>query len=80
LYYDRLTLQERDIWLSKEYKSVKEITIPTAYIIPKGFDNIMDLLKATKSHLASKNDTLIEVESYKTDYKPCKSAYEGHYP
>jgi hypothetical protein len=32
-------------------KNTKEITIPTAYIIPKAFWNIMDLLKATKSHL-----------------------------
>jgi hypothetical protein len=42
---------KKDIRYLKEYKSVKEITIPTAYIIPKAFWNIMDLLKATKSHL-----------------------------
>jgi hypothetical protein len=51
LYYDRSRPYKKDIRYLKEYKSVKEITIPTAYIIPKAFWNIMDLLKATKSHL-----------------------------
>jgi hypothetical protein len=37
LYYDRSRPYKKDIRYLKEYKSVKEITIPTAYIIPKAF-------------------------------------------
>jgi hypothetical protein len=35
LYYDRSRPYKKDIRYLKEYKSVKEITIPIAYIIPK---------------------------------------------
>jgi hypothetical protein len=50
LYYDRSRPYKKDIRYLKEYKSVKKLPY-LAYIIPKAFWNIMDLLKATKSHL-----------------------------
>jgi hypothetical protein len=81
LFYDRTKPYKKDIPYIKEFKSVKEIIIPTAYIIPKGFWPVIDLLKnntITSSQL--KNDTIIEVESYKiADFKTTTSAYEGHY-
>jgi hypothetical protein len=81
LYYDRTKPFKKDISYLKEYKSVKEITIPNAYIIPKAFWNVIDLLKSNNLVYSQlKNDTLIEVESYKIqDYKTASSAYEGHY-
>jgi len=82
LFYDRTKPYKKDIPYFKEFKSVKEVIIPEAYIIPKGFWNVIDLLKnngITYSQL--KKDTLIEVESYKiVDYKTANSAFEGHYP
>ncbi|MFH7011285.1 M14 family metallopeptidase [Flavobacterium sp. FlaQc-52] len=81
LYYDRSKPYKKDVPYIKEFKSVKEVVIPTAYIIPRGYWNIIDLLKnngITYSQL--KNDTIVEVESYKiADFKTTPSAYEGHY-
>ncbi|NGY38295.1 M14 family metallopeptidase [Flavobacterium sp. XN-5] len=81
LFYDRAKPFEKEIPYLKEYKSVKEITIPTAYIIPKAFWNVIDLLKSNKiAYTQLKKDTLIEVESYKiADFKTSGAAYEGHY-
>lgn len=81
LYYDRTKPFEKKIPYLKEYKSVKEITIPDAYIVPKAFWNVIDLLKNNNIVYSQlKKDTLIEVESYKIqDYKTASSAYEGHY-
>jgi hypothetical protein len=80
-YYDRTKPFRKDISYLKEYKSVKKITIPGAYIVPKAFWNVIDLLKSNNLVYSQlKNDTLIEVESYKIqDYKIANLAYEGHY-
>ena len=81
LFYDLNKPYKKDIPYSKEFKSVKEIIIPKAYIIPKGFWPVIDLLKSnTITYKLLKNDTIIEVESYKiAEYKTANSAYEGHY-
>jgi hypothetical protein len=81
LFYDRTKPYKKDIPYIKEFKSVKQIIIPTAYIIPKGFWPVIDLLKNnTITYSQLKNDTIIEVESYKiADFKTTTSAYEGHY-
>jgi hypothetical protein len=81
LYYDQKKPFQKNIPYNKEYKSVKEIVIPQAYIVPKGFWPVIDLLKSnTISYSQLKNDTIIEVESYKiADFKTSSSAYEGHY-
>jgi hypothetical protein len=81
LFYDRTKPFKKNIPYSKEFKSVKEIIIPEAYIIPRGFWPVIELLKSnTISYRQLKNDTIIEVESYKiVDFKTTSSAYEGHY-
>ncbi|KFF15634.1 M14 family metallopeptidase [Flavobacterium hydatis] len=81
LFYDRTKPYKKDISYIKEFKSVKDITVPTAYIIPKGFWNVIDLLKSNGvTYTQLKKDTLIEVESYRiADFKTTNSAYEGHY-
>ena len=81
LFYDRTKPYKKDVLFSKEYKSAKEISIPTAYVIPKGFWPVIDLLKSNGIQMEElKKDTLIEVESYKiADFKTTNSAYEGHY-
>jgi Zinc carboxypeptidase len=82
LFYDRNKSYKKTIPYYKEYKSFKEIVIPKAYIIPKSWWNVIDLLKSNNvKFLQLKNDTIIEVESYKiVDYKTGTNAYEGHYP
>lgn len=82
LFYDRTKPYKKDVLNLKEFKSSKQITIPTAYIIPKSFWDVIDLLKSNNiTYKQLKKDTIIEVESYKImDYKTSNSAYEGHYP
>ncbi|MRX40652.1 hypothetical protein GJU43_15300 [Flavobacterium sp. LC2016-23] len=81
LFYDRSKPYKKDVPYIKEFKSMKEIVIPTAYIIPRGYWNIIDLLKNNAiTYSTLKKDTIIEVESYKiADFKTVPSAYEGHY-
>jgi hypothetical protein len=81
LYYNRTKPYKKDIPYIKEFKSVKDITVPTAYIIPKGFWNVIDLLKSNGVTFTQlKKDTIIDVESYRiADFKTTNSAYEGHY-
>lgn len=81
LFYDRTKPYKKDIPYIKEFKSVKDITVPTAYIIPKGFWNVIDLLKSNGvTYTQLKKDTILEVESYRiADFKTTNSAYEGHY-
>jgi hypothetical protein len=81
LYYDRSKPYKKEVPYIKEFKSVKDVVIPTAYIIPRAYWNVIELLKNnTISYTPLKNDTLIEVESYKiTDFKTVPNAYEGHY-
>jgi hypothetical protein len=81
LFYDRTKPFKKDISYLKEYKSVKEVIIPEAYIIPKAFWNVIDLLKSnTIAYSLLKHDTIIQVESYRIlNYETAGSAYEGHY-
>lgn len=81
LFYDRSKPYTKEVPYIKEFKSVKEVVIPTAYIIPRGYWNIIDLLKNNAiTYSTLKKDTIIEVESYKiADFKTVPSAYEGHY-
>ena len=81
MYYDISKPYKKDVPYIKEFKSVKDVVIPSAYIIPRGYWNIIDLLKNNYiSFTPLKNDTIIEVESYKiTNFKTVPNAYEGHY-
>ncbi|WP_395075633.1 M14 family metallopeptidase [Flavobacterium sp.] len=81
LFYDQTKPFTKPINFYPAYKSVQEIIIPKAYLIPKSQWEIVDLLKNNNCNYSIlKNDTIIEVESYKIiDYKTATSAYEGHY-
>ena len=82
LFYDKNKPYNELINFYGNYKAVKEVIIPKAYIIPKEFWHVIDLLKLEKISLFElKNDTIIAVESYKiADFKSYKNAFEGHYP
>jgi hypothetical protein len=59
-----------------------EVEIPKAYVIPKVWHNVIDLLKLNNIQLKKlEKDSTLNVESYKIeDYKTRNRAYEGHYP
>lgn len=82
LFYDRTKPYQKNVPYIKEYKSVKDIIIPNAYIISKNYWNVIDLLKSNNCQYSQlKKDTIIEVESYRiSDFKTSGQAYEGHYP
>lgn len=81
LFYDPNKPFKKQIPYYQFYKPHKQVEIPTAYLIPKSWWNVIDLLKLNKVEMIQlKKDTLIEIEKYKiADYKTGTSAYEGHY-
>lgn len=81
LFYDRNQPFQKEVAFFPQYKSVKDVTIPKAYVIPRGFWPVIELLKSNGIICQPiPKDTIIEVESYRiVDYKTTPSAYEGHY-
>lgn len=81
LYYDQNKPYELEIPYYHFYKPLKEVKIPTAYIIPKSWWNIIELLHINNIEMQPlKKDTIIEIEQYRiNDYKTVSEAYEGHY-
>ncbi|MBN8565296.1 MAG: M14 family metallopeptidase [Flavobacteriales bacterium] len=81
LYYDQKKPFKKQIPYYTSYVPTKSVTIPSAYVIPKSWWNVLDLLKLNQIEMTQlENDTIIEVEKYKiADYKTSSNAYEGHY-
>jgi hypothetical protein len=81
LKYDRTKPFTKDIKYQNYFKSIDSITIPSSYIIPQGWYNVVDLLKLNNVEINQFNkDTILTVESYKIeDYQTRRNAYEGHY-
>ncbi len=71
----------KEIIYQNYFKPKLEISIPTAYIIPQGWHNIIELLKLNQVETkVLQQDTIIHVEAYKIiDYKTRTLTYEGHY-
>jgi len=82
LFYDEQKPFSKNIPYYKDYKPALEVTIPEAYVVPKSWWTVIDLLKINNIQMkALEKDTEIEVESYRIgDFKTAKSVYEGHYP
>ena len=81
LKYNRNAPFTKNVTYYNYFKATDSITIPSAYIIPKGYWDIIDLLKLNEIRLTKiRKDTIIEAEVYKIiDYKSVKNPYEGHY-
>lgn len=64
------------------YFPADTITVPAAYIVKQGWQNIIDRLKTNNiQYFEIEDDTILTVESYKIlDYDTRKAPYEGHYP
>jgi len=82
LFYDETKPFSKTIPYYRDYKPSLEVLIPEAYIIPKSWWNVIELLKINNIQMTSlEKDTEFDVESYRIkDFKTSSSAYEGHYP
>jgi hypothetical protein len=81
LFYDRSKPYARNIKEWNKFEPAVTVEKPIAYIIPKAWDRVIELLKLNKVKVAQlKADTRIPVESYYiTDFKTSPRPYEGHY-
>jgi hypothetical protein len=81
LKYDRNKLFTKEVSYQNYYEPKQTVIIPESYIIPKGWWNIIELLKLNKVKIKRiKNDTIIEANVYKIKkYETVKNPYEGHY-
>ena len=81
MFYDKKKPFTKRIPYYGNYKPAHFVTVPKSYVIPQSQWQIIDLLKLNNIQFKQiKNDTVIEVESYKIDsYQTSRSPYEGHY-
>ncbi len=81
LFYDREKPFTKQVDYYNYFKPTIEVKIPVAYVIPKGWWNVIDLLKINQIELTElKKDTTITAEVYSIeDYKTRTTPYEGHY-
>lgn len=82
LFYDTKKPFSKNVPYYKAYTPSVEVVIPEAYVIPKAWWPVIDLLKINRIEMtALEKDTEMTVESYRIgDFKTAKYAYEGHYP
>ena len=68
LKYDRTKPFTKEVIYQNYFKPSLKIDIPTAYIVPQGWYNVLDLLKLNNVEMTSfQKDTLITVETYKIE-------------
>ncbi len=81
LKYDRNKPFSKKVTYYDYFKPVKEVTIPKAYIIPRGYRDIALILRENDIQFDQlKKDTTFVGEVYHIDeYETRRSAYEGHY-
>ncbi|WP_175633718.1 M14 family metallopeptidase [Pedobacter ghigonis] len=81
LYYDRSKPYTKTIKEWNKFEPAITVQKPIAYIIPKAWDRVINLLKLNGVKLREiKADQKIEVESYYIgDFKTSTRPYEGHY-
>ncbi|AUC82139.1 M14 family metallopeptidase [Lacinutrix sp. Bg11-31] len=81
LKYNQQKPFEKVVNYQNYFKPDVKVIIPKAYIIPKGWYTIIDLLKLNSTEMFQlKKDSTLTVESYRIeDYKSNKTPYEGHY-
>ncbi|MBR9845015.1 MAG: hypothetical protein GYB35_02360 [Algicola sp.] len=82
LKYDTSKPFVKAITYQNYMKPALEIDIPEAYVIPKSWWTIIDLLKLNNVEMTTfERDTTLTVNSYKIkSYDTRSQAYEGHYP
>ena len=63
------------------FKAADSVIIPSAYIVPKGYWNVIELLELNKiEYSVIKNDSTISAEVYHIkSFETVKNPFEGHY-
>ena len=81
MYYDRSKPFTKQVKFYNVFNPSDLITKPRAYIIPQGWNAVVDLLKLNNIVVQQLNkDTTIEVEAYRIDdYKSAPRPYEKHH-
>lgn len=82
LKYDRNQPFTKDVTYYNFFKPTKEVTIPKAYVIPRGWRDIALKLRDNDIDFRQlKKDTTFTAEVYHIDtYQTRSNPYEGHYP
>jgi hypothetical protein len=82
LYYDRNKPYEKKIRYYNTFSNGTVIKKPKAYIVPRGWWTVIELLKMNKVNMTPlAKDTVISVEVYQIDdYKTAARQYEMHHP
>ena len=81
LFYDKSKPFMKEVKYYDEYAVTKEIAIPKAYVLQKGWHTIVERLDNNNiEYVLFDADTTIVVEvNYIKDFESRKSPYEGHY-
>ncbi|MFZ5941655.1 MAG: M14 family zinc carboxypeptidase [Bacteroidota bacterium] len=81
LYYDRSSTWEKYIPYYNYYLPVKTVEAPRAYVIPRGWDEVIDRLRLNGVKMTELDrDTLLPVTVYYIDSESTSTApYNGHY-
>ena len=81
LKYDRTKPFTKEVAYQNYFKPYDSVAIPKAYVIPKGWYNIIDLLRLNDIEMTPlERDSTFTVESYKiSKYETRNAPYEGHY-
>ena len=71
----------KEVTYYNNFKVTDSVTIPSAYIVPKGYWNVIELLKLNKIEFSEiKNDSTISAEVYRIkSFETVKNPFEGHY-
>jgi len=71
----------KDVPYYNYFKAMDSIKIPSAYIVPKGYWNIIELLKLNGIEFSEiKKDSIISAEVYRINsFETVKNPFEGHY-
>ena len=81
MYYDHSKPYTKQVKYFNVFKPSNFITVPSAYIIPQGWNAVVDLMKLNNVSIRQlPGDTTIEVEAYHIDdYKSLPRPYEKHH-
>ena len=81
LKYDRTKPFTKDIAYYNYFKAKDSVLIPSAYVIPRGYWNIVELLRINKIKVpVIQEDSIIDAEVYKIkNYETVGRPFEGHY-
>ncbi len=71
----------KDVTYYNYFKATDSVKIPSAYIVPKGYWNVIELLKLNGIEYSEiKSDTTISAEVYRIEnFKTVENPFEGHY-